>query len=179
MIFDDGYLGRTSYPDVINPFDIQLSSSQGTPLSASFRFDFVTHDLRNLLISGPFVDDRVYKISKEVDEHAEWSDDEVAARLKAAGAKFGPDDREAFLRALPLKKLEPVTGPLELVDAGFIGRNRVGDEPVTNLGWIVSAKLYSADGKYETDTILLFEPFEGALWSYRIRSPWRPVGSKR
>jgi hypothetical protein len=178
QIFDEESLGRQFYPDVINPFTIQLSRGQDTALWAWFRFDFRTHDLRNVRISGPFVHDRLDKFEKEVNEHPEWSDEEVVSRVKAAGAKFGPHDQEEFLRALPLKKLEPITGRLEVVDSDFSVRNRAGQQPVAAIGWIVKAKCYSEDGKFEWDTVLLFEPFEGALRDYSISSARRPTPAK-
>lgn len=181
VIFDHRSLDRQLYPNVINPFTIKLSGSPDSPLWARFTFDFETHDLRDVSISGPFVHDRMDKLKEEVDEHPEWSDEEVVARLKAAGAKFGPDDQEAFLRALPLKKLEPITGRLEVVLAGLNIRSDPFDhrKPEALLSWVVHAKCHSADGRYEADSILLFEPFEGALWSFSISSPRRPTSANQ
>jgi hypothetical protein len=52
----------------------------------------------------------VSRFAKEVDAHPEWTDAQVVKALKIAGAKFGPDDHAAFLAALPLIALEPLTG---------------------------------------------------------------------
>lgn len=181
VIFDEATLGTQVNPDVMNLFSIKLIGSQDpAPLGALFRFDVKTHDLRDVVISGPFIDDRIDKMEKEVNEHPEWSDEEVVARLKAAGARFGPDDRDAFLRAIPLKQLEPVIGTLELGHADiFPLRNEFADQPTATLRWIVDAKWHSADGKYEADTRLSFEPFEGALQSFSMISLRRPAPPKQ
>lgn len=182
VISDQRPLGRQVYPDAINPFSITLTNHKGlNPLGAYFTFDFKTQDLRDVLISGPFVTDRVRKFEKEVDEHPDWSEEQIVARLKTAGAKFGPDNRDQFLRALPLKELEPVTGRLEVTGDVFSVRSASigGDPPVAAIGWTVTATWHRADGKFEGDCILLFEPFEGALWSYSMSSLPRPTGSKR
>ena len=180
VIFDEATLGTQVNPDVMNLFSIKLIGSQDpAPLAALFRFDIKTHDLRDVEISGPFIDDRIDKMEKEVNEHPDWSDEEVVARLKAAGARFGPDDRDAFLRGIPLKQLEPTIGTLEVVDADiFPLRNEFADQPTATLRWIVDAKWHSADGKYEADARLAFEPFEGALQSFRMRSPRRATLAK-
>jgi hypothetical protein len=133
VIYDETDLGgRPANPDVITPLVIQLypsphqavvvgqpPPSQDIVLAARFDFDLETHDLRRVWVSGPFVDGRQEKLMKEVDAHPEWSDEQVVKALKAAGARFGPDDREAFLRALPLKELEPFTGRLEVRSVYF------------------------------------------------------------
>ena len=181
IVSDQRPLQRQSYPDIINPFEIKLTYRSGAdPLGAYFTFDFATHDLRSVLISGPFVSSRVQKLEKEVDEHPEWSEQQIVEKLKSAGAKFGPNDREELLRALPLKELEPLTGRLEVTGDVFNVRSASvgGDQPVAAIAWTVTAKWHSADGKLEGNCVLLFEPFEGALWSYSMSSPARPAGSQ-
>jgi hypothetical protein len=116
-------------------------------------------DLTNL---GPFIQDRLDRLKKEVNAHPEWSDAQVVAALKAAGAKSGPDDRPEFLRALPLKALEPVTGPLEVVSARFGVRFDpvAEDEPrEADLTWSVETRWHSQDGRYEGNYRLTFRTF--------------------
>ena len=182
VIFDRRNLERQLYPDTINPFAIRLTDRNSPdPLWAYFTFDFERHELRDVSISGPFVRGRVEKFEEEVDEHPEWSEDQIVARLKAAGAKFGPNDREEFLHTLPLKKLEPLIGQLEITGDVFSVRSASvgGDQPVAAIAWTVTAKWHSADGKFEGDRILLFEPFEGYLWSFSMSSPPRLTQPKR
>jgi hypothetical protein len=64
------------------------------------------------------------QLRKLVDSHQEWSDQEVAAALKNAGAKFGPNEREQVLKALPLSVLEPFIGLMEIDSAEFRMRHQ-------------------------------------------------------
>lgn len=183
VIWDRRFLERQPNPDVINRFEIQLgfSRQQESPLGADFAFDDDTHDMRSVMMLGTLVLGREHRLEEEVDQHPEWSEQQIVARLKAAGAKFGPDDREAFRRSLPLQQLEPLVGRLEVMDYSFSIRTD-SDQPVAGIGWSVHAKCYSTDGKFETDSILLFEPFEGTLWSFSPAPGLprrRPVGVKQ
>jgi hypothetical protein len=163
MIDDETDLGgRPAYPNVITPFVISLypsphqavvvgqpPPSQDMVLAALFDFDLETHDLRRVRVWGPFVTGRQEELVKEVDAHQEWSDEQVVKALKAAGAKFGPDDREAFLRALPLKELEPFTGRLEVRSVRFNLRLVLDAEKSALLAWRVEATWHSPDGRLE------------------------------
>jgi len=141
-------------------------------LGARFQFWGPDVGLRALFVSGPFVDGRLEKLRKELDEHPDWPDARLVKALKAAGAKYGPDDRAALLRALPLKELEPCTGPMEVTSARFHVRQNAdtGDNPEADLTWFVDAKWHSPDGRYEADRTMTLEPFEGALIDYSIRT---------
>lgn len=130
--------------------------------------------LMTVMNSGPFIDGRLDELRKELDAHHKWSNAQFVAKLKAAGAKFGPNDRDALLRALPLKVLEPYTGRLEPVDIAFDIRNDHTPAHDLDLTWRVETKWHSDDGRFEARYFLYFEPFEGALTSLDFRWP-RPV----
>ena len=172
-------------PDAINPFVINLldhsrpekprgpEDTERPPRLLSASFQFMGEDgLRALWVSGPFVDGRLEALRKELDEHPDWPDARLVKALKAAGAKYGPDDRAALLRALPLRELEPCTGPMEVTSARFHVRLNAdtGDNPEADLTWFVDAKWHSPDGRYEADRTMTLEPFEGALIDYSIRT---------
>jgi hypothetical protein len=181
----------SGYPDVVHRFWINLSPSvMGLPpwtpdlakraepvLGASFEFDLEKRLLRKVWVSGPFVDGRLDKLKKELDEHPDWPDSRLVEALKAAGAKYGPDDRVAFLRAIPLKELEPYTGRMEVISARFGVRFPAdeGERPKADLTWFVDAKWRSPDGQREAFRTMTFEPFDGALKDFDIRlisPPW-------
>ena len=149
-------------------------------LTAYLHFNHQSHlyslkdgQLLSMLIFGPFITDRRDRLAKEVDAHPEWTDTQVVAALKAAGAKFGPNDRAAFLRALPLKALEPFIGRLRVVSARFgVRYEPSGDESATaDLGWLVMTKWHSQDGRYEAEYRMNFEPFEGVLTQLGVIGP--------
>jgi hypothetical protein len=177
----------SGYPDAVHRFWINLSPSvMGLPpwdpevmkraepvLGASFEFDLEKRLLRELWVSGPLVTGRLDKVKKELGEHPDWPDSRLVEALKAAGAKYGPDDRAALLRAIPLKELEPYTGRMEVISARFDVRE--GDGPKAALTWFVDAKWRSPDGQREAFRTMMFEPFEGALMNFDIRlisPPW-------
>lgn len=174
----------TIYPSEIHlyaagraePGDPQYSLHPDPVLVSHFGFLVEAKGLRLLWVWGPFVNGHLDKLKEDLDKHPEWPDARVVEALKGAGAKFGPDDKAELLRALPLKELEPCTGRLEIGSAEFRVRFPVeGEQPKANLTWRVVAKAYSPDGRYETDCIMLFEPFEGALMSYDISSLPKPI----
>jgi len=160
------------YASNVNPWDPQYSEHPEPALAARFDFLGEGRGLKLLWASGPFVTGRRDKLREELDRHPEWPDARVVKALKAVGAKFGPDDKAEFLRALPLKELEPCTGRLEVLSAEF--RVRLAtverEKPKADLTWRVLAKAYSPDGQYETNCSLTFEPFGGALMQYNILS---------
>ena len=114
---------------------------------------------------GPFISKRAEEFKNEVNAHPEWSDDQVAVKLKLAGAKFGPNDRSAFLRNLPLIALEPVTGRLEVTSAEFGVRSDVSSDhpPEAILSWVVRAGARLRSGRHQGDYVMSFEPFEGNM----------------
>jgi hypothetical protein len=186
IIFDEtDFLNRSpQHPDAINPLAISLCKSHVEPwdppkasdpvLGARFTFDSRTNLLRLLWISGPVVNGRLNNLILDLNHHPDWSDTQVVKALKDAGAKYGPDDREAFLRSLPLKTLEPFTGHLDVVSADFGVRLPASldeEESGFDLTWAVEAKWRSRDGHLEADYFLLFEPFDGALMNLSPRTP--------
>ena len=54
-----------------------------------------------------------------VASHAEWSNTQIANALKQAGARFGPDDKEAFVKSLPLNKVERFLGKIKITSVEF------------------------------------------------------------
>jgi len=168
------------YPDAIYTFTMTLHHCQlGPPTFSnhsepfiSSRFDFMpdTNQLKVLSVWGSLVRARLEKLEAELENHPEWSFAQKVRTLKRSGAKFGPDDRAEFLRALPLKELEVVTGRVEIVSADFALRYAP-----SKLIWEVRAKWHSEDGQYEADYLLSFEPFEGQLIEARLRSELRRV----
>jgi len=164
-------------PDAMNFFDMELYGPETKPaqapaacwcappvLRAHFTFDWQTEskELIDLSVHGLAVHGRNDKFGEEVEKHPEWSDARVAAALKEAGARYGPDHRAEFLRALPLEKLRPfMGGEIEVASAEFNTRaGSAGDGPY----WFVRARWHSPDGRV-ADCTLVFEPFEGNLQS--------------
>jgi hypothetical protein len=103
-------------------------------------------------------------VRRLVGSHSEWSDAQIGNALKQAGARFGPDDKEAFVDSLPLNKAERFLGKLKIASVEFTypKRQPSGRMPVPALIWTVQADAVLPDGthpQYSFD----FEPFGGKL----------------
>jgi hypothetical protein len=99
-----------------------------------------------------------------VESHPEWSDEHAISALKQAGARFGPDDKDAFLRTLPLDKMERFLGHLKVTSVEF-SHLQSGVEHYRTLGrldWSVHVEAQFSDGT-SSDYQLVFEPFQGKL----------------
>jgi hypothetical protein len=160
------YRNRPSSPDNPHPYPEPV-------LQSNFRFDMKNGRLEYLHMRGEFLD-RLHRFRREVDAHPEWTDVQIVAAFKAAGGRFGPNDRAQFLRALPLKILEPLTERLDVARAGF----RLRFPPVEDLSlklpaeadllWRVVAKPHRADKKHERVYTMLLEPFDGGLTEFQF-----------
>jgi hypothetical protein len=89
-------------------------------LTAGFSFDKIGA-LVNFGADGEFINDRqadnaVYAI---VHAHPEMTYSEIVATLKQHGIKYGPSDKEQFIKDLPLKQLEPFLGELRILSVSF------------------------------------------------------------
>src|ERR1700676_86287 len=97
-------------------------------LTAAFVFDKEGR-LASFTANGPAINDgeannAVYEV---VRSHPEVTDAEIASLLKQSGTRYGPDDKEEFIKNLPLKQLQPFLGNLELMSVRYppLGHDRV------------------------------------------------------
>jgi hypothetical protein len=105
-----------------------------------------------------------------VQSHPEWTDAEAVIELKKEGARFGPNDKEAFVQALPMRAADRFLGSLKIMSVEFkhLADNSDGNFALTAFDWAVRCEAKSADG---TTVVYVFgfEPFEGKLTSlFRI-----------
>lgn len=183
----DGSIGR---PDLMNFFTMDLYANppesdqrcaacwcSDRVVTAQLAFDWQTKDkeLYDLSVSGPAIYDRRNSFADEVDRHPDWSDARITAALNEAGAKYGPDRKAEFLRALPLEELKPfIGGELKLTSVEFYVRlGTSGTTKAAGLTWLVRARWHSPDGR-EADCTMAFEPFEGMLTMLK-RDPVEPT----
>jgi hypothetical protein len=85
--------------------------------------------------------------------------------LKQSGAKYGLDDKETFVAALPLAKLEPFIGKLSITSVKFGGSDEDDDDVRASSwpDWTILAK--AQQGNRQVTIRMLFEPFKGDLIS--------------
>jgi|SRR2546422_4211061 len=136
-------------------------------LGAHFDFDekgqIEAVSVRGAKFANDAANDRVRAI---VNAHRNWSDDEVIAALKRTGAKYGPNDKEAFLSSLRLTDLKPFFGEIEIRSVEFELRHKQPGGSNAVLLWTVEGEAKSWDGKSQ-DCSLTFEPFSGKLILFR------------
>ncbi|MCI0347784.1 MAG: hypothetical protein L0Z53_00015 [Acidobacteriales bacterium] len=98
-----------------------------------------------------------------VDKNPHWSDNEVSATLRRAGARFTPYNRREFIRMIPMRQIAQVFGPARIVSVEFSSRDplaRKEGRPAANLMWRVRAV---ARANPRNEFYMVFEPFDGAL----------------
>jgi hypothetical protein len=98
------------------------------------------------------------------------SDAEVAVALKKSGAKFGPMDKDEFVKSLPLAALKPFLGKLQVLTVGFSPLQKNRNNVATWPDWRVKTKAPRDDGTEETYE-LMFDQFRGDLISLRLVVP--------
>jgi len=103
-------------------------------------------------------------LRKQVDSHRQWTSSQVGAALKDAGAKFGPDNREALIQAIPREALEPFIGQFQVDTVEFRLRHEQPSGSLAELYWEAVAVSQDPGGK-PMHWSLLFEPFGGKLTS--------------
>lgn len=144
-------------------------------LKASFLFDNYDH-LVNFGATGTAVYDpeKHEPLEEYLVSHPEMTEDEVAAALKKGGVKYGPYDKEQFVKDLPIPSLERFLGKIKIVSVGFqpIGENRwnIGHWPM----WTVIAEVKRRDGTVDTYE-LDFERYDGKLTGLWVPSRGIPA----
>lgn len=112
-------------------------------------------------MAGPYLTCRLDRLLQVVGRHPEWTNARILAELKSSGAKFGPDRKEELLRVLPIEKLRPFVGKMEVKSVEF---------QFPELIWLVRA---TWDGRSDASCTLMLEPFDGKLKQFN-RSPIAP-----
>jgi hypothetical protein len=139
-------------------------------LGALFEFD-PDGSLESVHVNSPQIlsDTENEHLRKLVDSHKEWTDAQVLAALKQSGAKFCPEDREAFLNKLPLETLRPFIGVAHVESAEFRLRHQQPTGALALLYWEVVAQSVAPTGKLARWT-MMFEPIGGRMMSI-LRQP--------
>lgn len=99
-----------------------------------------------------------------IESHPEWSEEQEIHALKTAGARYGPADKEQFIKSLHWDRAEKLLGPLNIVSVEFNSPNpdHVGSFSAAALDWTVHAEAGFPDGRHIRYSFR-FEPFGGKL----------------
>ncbi|MGD0697553.1 MAG: hypothetical protein ABSB82_22250 [Terriglobia bacterium] len=126
-------------------------------------------ELTHLVVSDPVADARQERFGELIGKHAEWSEAQVIQAMKKAGAKYGPEDKDQLLRALPLAELRPYVGDLHVERAEFVFNRPEGAKPSREeMGavcfWRLTGTSHLASGAAK-DYSLVVDAFDGRLSS--------------
>jgi hypothetical protein len=108
--------------------------------------------------------DELASFRHSVELHPEWTSEQCIQALKSAGAHYGPDQKEEFLKAIRLDQAERFLGKITIRSAEFKGPASDRVLPGTLFEWTIEADAEFPDGSH-SQYLLEFEPFEGRLVS--------------
>lgn len=63
--------------------------------------------------------EQMRRVQEALDPHPEWSDAQELEEARKLGLRYGPEDKNAVLRLIPLKQLSQFYGPLKIESAEF------------------------------------------------------------
>ncbi len=108
--------------------------------------------IRHFDARGKFVDEKQNGFLAEMKAHPEWNEPEKLEALRKAGPKFGPENKEAFLKSVPADVIYQFSAcRLNLGTATF----------GAGYGWVVQGTYHQL--KRDLPCHANFEPFEGKL----------------
>jgi hypothetical protein len=159
----------------LNLFFVQCWPGSGVP-GGAVRADFLPHCsgnigsvnsdfLRIIVVMGParfpihsfsadgkFVLEKQDEFIAEIKDHPDWKEPEKLDVLKKAGARFGPENKDDFLKTVPVDVVYEFSGcRLGLKTATF----------GADYGWAIQGTY--RHGKKDYPCHASFEPFEGKL----------------
>jgi len=153
---------------VAAPYPNPSSADRVGQLSAHFQFDGRDHRIFSIFANGSFLNgEKQLALTKLVEEHPGWSDAQMTDALLAAGAKFGPSQKEALLARFPLKELESILGKIEMGPAHFTFRGNSEPPFYAVMNWSLRFRA-TKDGKRDEYTVSV-EPFEGKVVTFGRR----------
>lgn len=63
--------------------------------------------------------EQMRKVAEALNRHPDWSDAKELEEARKLGLRYGPEDKDAILRLVPLKELRQIYGPLKIESAEF------------------------------------------------------------
>jgi hypothetical protein len=133
-------------------------------LRASFQFRKSGELIDNVYIEFTPLKAKSKLLLDQVNSHQQWSDQQITASMKKAGAKFGPNDQSALLKEVPTEALEPFIGQFRIESSEFHLRHKQSPRSLAELYWEVDGESELESGQ-KAHWTLIFEPFAARLTS--------------
>jgi hypothetical protein len=122
--------------------------------AANGRFDSV-------LFKGPLArSTATERLTEQALAHVSWMDEDMNAALKRAGARFGMDQKDEFIRAAGVERIGSVFGSVRSMNTRFVWRkpNVPRKDVLVNPMWAVNLEIDAAQGERQCFS-LGFDPF--------------------
>jgi len=166
----DVYLYNPLSERMLNPPYDAKTGKQLSPLENPVLLEGLLSFNRDGSLQQTYVDGEVVHtkqnqaIQELIESHPEWSEDQEIHALKEAGAKYGPADKEQFIKSLHLEKAERFLGRAKILSVDFNSPSpdHEGNFAAGALDWAVHAEAELPDGAH-VKYLLSFEPFDGKL----------------
>lgn len=111
-----------------------------------------------------------------VNSHPEWDDARILKELKEAGARYTPDQKDAFMKSLPLGPLQTLLGRIQITRVEFKTAEADHEGNFADLSWTVNIRA-TANGQKTEEYAVNCDPFDGTLDSFSIGTrTWRLHG---
>lgn len=125
---------------------------------------FTNSRITNFSASGEVTNEKKNNsIEQAIESHPEWSGVADYDALKKAGARFGPEDREAFLATINIPRYERFLGKLTIRSVSFAGPQQEHIGSFGAMSWSITVEARPPGEKPET-YVFMFEPFDGKLF---------------
>jgi hypothetical protein len=119
-------------------------------------------------VNGSFVESRARDVAMEIVKQTDWTNEQRTQAVRKSGARFGPDNKNEFLRTLPVQAIIEFTGcELRTTSAEFIVGRQEGEagHDYAIVQWRINGKRKGLGKLANQPCVARFEPFDGKLLS--------------
>ncbi|HEY7287767.1 MAG TPA: hypothetical protein VH497_20100 [Vicinamibacterales bacterium] len=128
-------------------------------------FFFNRFQLDHAQFDGERVKSRAMEeLTSQLQQHPEWTDSQMAVALDEAGAKYGPNHREAFLKDLRLERFSGALGRISSEEVRFVwrlGNADLGADDILSPGWMIKGRVADSSQQHRCIGMWL-EPIGGS-----------------
>ncbi len=117
--------------------------------------------IRQFSAQGKFILSKLDALNEEIKAHPDWGPEQNAEALRQAKPKFGPDDKDALLHAVPYDILYRFSGCRLIAQSATLLLGRV--DKGSNILWSMNGRRRDPTRRRNLPCNASFEPFEGKL----------------
>jgi hypothetical protein len=163
-----GFILPTSPGQVLPPHCAGIS----LPASSDFLSITVSYGRKYPILGfgakGSFVESSARNVAIEIVNHPDWTNEQRIEAVRKSAARFGPDNKNQFLRTLPVHAIFEFTGcELLTTSAEFIAARQEGEagHDYALVQWRINGNHHGAGKHAIQRCVARFEPFDGKFLS--------------